>query len=371
MTGARVLQVLGRSAGGIARHVAQVVELLDGTEGLSIDIAAPDDLPVAMPKDVHPLTIPDGAVKGHRAAIRRLREIISSGDYDVVHAHGLRAGIDSGVAARGSQITVVTTVHNLVLREIAGRRALLHRRAESLAVRSSDHVFAVSEQIARHLRAAVADAGGMNKIETLHLGIGEPPRVSRSRGEVRGSLGLHEGQSLIVTASRLSPQKALPVMFDALTRLPSTTVLAVLGEGPLHTPLVGYAEAAGVSERLRFLGFRRDIADFIAAADVFCLSSVWEGVPLAAQEAILLRVPVVATDVGGMRELIVDGVSGALVPSGDPVALGRALRKVLSSETLRSSYVEAAFADLKVNFSTDAMLRRLSALYKGHAVARV
>ena len=368
---ARVLQVLGRSAGGIARHVGQVVEFLDGTQGLSIDIAGPDDLPVPMPKEVRALHIPDGAVKGHRAAIRRLREIVTAGDYDVVHAHGLRAAIDSGMATRGSHVPVVTTVHNLVLREIAGRKAILHRRAESLAVRSSEHVFAVSEQIAQHLRATVGDSDQMKKIETLHLGIGDPPVVHRGPAEIRAELGVPDGHNLVVTASRLSAQKALDVMLEAIARLSPTTFLAVLGEGPLQERLVAQAGTAGIADRVRFLGFRRDGPDFIAAADVFCLSSLWEGVPLAAQEAILLRTPVVATDVGGMNELITDGVSGRLVPSGDPAALAAALSEVLDSETLRAGYIERALADLKTNFSTEAMLQRLSALYKDHAVARV
>lgn len=371
MSGVRVLQVLARSAGGIARHVAQVVELLDGTDDLTIDVAGPDALPVQMPKAVHPVSIPDGAFRGHRAAVRGLREIIAAGEYHCVHAHGLRAGIDSSLAARGSRAPVVTTVHNLVLREVAGSRALLHRRAEALAVRSSARVFAVSEQISRHLRASVRDPGQVDKIETLHLGIGEPPRVTRSRAEVREMLSLRTGDNLIVTASRLSPQKALHVLLDAVSRLHPTTSLVVLGEGPLHEEMVRRSGAAGLSDRVHFLGFRRDIADFIAAADVFCLSSVWEGVPLAAQEAILLGIPVVATDVGGMPELIADGISGRLVPSGDAAALASALEEVLTTPTVRRAFVERAAADLELNFSTDAMLRRLSNEYRSHAVARV
>ena len=371
MSNVRVLQVLGRSAGGIARHVAQICELLDGNDGFSIDIAGPDSLPVQMPKAVHPVSIPRRAFLGHRAAVRRLRDIIGEGRYHVIHAHGLSAGIDSSLAARASGATVITTVHNLVLRETAGRRAVVHRRAEALAVRSSARIFAVSEQIARHLRASVRDRGQMDKIETLHLGIGPTPQVTRSRAQIRESLNLGAQDSLIVTASRLRPQKALHVMLEALSRLDQRAALAVLGEGPLQDDLVAQASAAGIADRVHFLGFRRDIADFVAAADVFCLSSVWEGVPLAAQEAILLGVPVVATDVGGMPELIADGVSGRLVPSGDADALAEALQEVLTTPDVRAAFIERASADLNANFSTDAMLRRLSDVYRSHAVARV
>jgi glycosyltransferase involved in cell wall biosynthesis len=112
-----------------------------------------------------------------------------------------------------------------------------------------------------------------------------------------------------------------------------------------------------------FLGFRPDVADHIAAADAFSLSSLWEGVPLAAQEAILLGTPVVGTDVGGMRELISNKVSGRLVPPGDPVALAAALDEVLSSPERAAAYARAARDGLHERFSTDAMLERLREAY--------
>src|SRR2546426_637868 len=104
---------MGRSAGGIATHVGQVVEALDGAE-FEIDIAAPADLPVPLPKPVHPVVIPDGPVTGHRDAVTRVRDLLAGGDYDVAHAHGLRAGVDLARAARGLDVGVLLTVHNLV-----------------------------------------------------------------------------------------------------------------------------------------------------------------------------------------------------------------------------------------------------------------
>ncbi|MGH2807228.1 MAG: glycosyltransferase [Actinomycetota bacterium] len=366
----RVLQVLGRSAGGIARHVAHLVDALDGDEDLTLDVAGPDDLPIVMPKPIIDLRIPDGPL-GHRRAIARLRVVVTDGNYDVVHAHGLRAGIDAGIAARRGPATVATTVHNLVQPEIAGRlRAVAYRRAESTVVRVSDHVFTVSEQIAQHLRGSVRDASAMSKIETLHLGVGEAPRTRLDRRSARASVGIEASAPLVVTASRLSPQKAVHVLLDAVALLRSDVMLVVAGEGPLEAELNDRAASLGISERVRFTGFRADVADLIAAADVFCLSSIWEGVPLSAQEAILLGVPVVATDVGGMNELITDGVSGRLVPRDDPAALAAALREVLDSPSVRSSHAEKARRDLDSNFSTEAMLERLADFYRHVAAAR-
>ena len=314
-----------------------------------------------MPKRVIPLEIPSG-IAGHGRPIRELEELIKSGDYHVVHAHGLRAGIDAARAARKSPATVIVTVHNLVRPEVAGKlKATVQKPAEKLVVRLADKILAVSRDIARDLSGwATKDLAV--KIEVMHLGIGSPRPVSRSAEQVRRELRLREGDPLVVTASRLSEQKALHVMLEAVARTDAT--LAILGQGPLEGSLKELAGTLGVSERTHFLGFRHDVSDFVAAADAFCLSSVWEGVPLAAMEAVQLGTAVVATDVGGTGELIQDGISGRLVPPNDPGALAAALTDVLTSPEERVRYVAAARASLAANFDTTRMLERLRELYE-------
>lgn len=362
----RVLQLLGRSAGGIARHVAQITAALDLKDGLAIDIACPPNLPIAMGKPTLDLIIPEGW-RGHVRAISRLRVLIREHRYDLVHAHGLRAGIDAAVAARGL-CPVVVTVHNLVRDEIAGRRARIDRLAEPLVVRSTDRTFAVSREIADRLAAAAP--GSAAKVEILYLGVGAAPEVRRGRDEVRSQLGLAASAGcLAVTVARLAPQKALPMMFEALAQMEPRPLLAVLGEGPLEGELRGRVAELNLNEDVRFLGFREDVADMVAAADVFCLSSTWEGVPLAVQEAILLGTPVIATDVGGMSEIIRDRESGRLVPSGDAAALASALLELCGSKELRDRYAARARETLAQRFSTEAMLQRLKTIYLGGVCA--
>ena len=355
----KVLEVLGRSAGGIARHVAEITAALDGSGDISVDIAGPPDLPVPMPKDVRPVVIPNGAF-GHRRARSELRSIIASVRPDVVHAHGLRAGIDSALAAKRSGAHVVVTVHNLVRPEVSGRlKALAFKPAERMVVARADRVLAVSRDIANALSRG--RSGG--EIEVLHLGIEPGRQPERSAADVRRELGLADDAGLVVTASRLSQQKALHVMIEAMVEVNAT--LLISGEGPLEDELRSRAAVLDIADRVMFLGFRTDVADLIAAADVFCLSSVWEGVPLAAMEAVQLGTPVVATDVGGTGELIADRVSGRLVPPVDPSALAAAVTEVLADEDARRSYVEAARATLARDFSTERMLERLREIYVG------
>jgi glycosyltransferase involved in cell wall biosynthesis len=355
----RVLQVLGRSAGGIARHVSFLTRSLQERGTADVEIAGPPGLPVEMPEPFHEVTIPDGPL-GHRAAIKRLRSIVESGGYDIVHAHGLRAGIDSASAARGTGAPVFLTVHNLVRSDISGPiKARLYRTAEKLAVRRADRVFCVSKEIASHLRATVP--AHASKVEVLYLGVGDPAPATASRDEIRAELALDPATRLVVTASRLSAQKALPVMFEAVAGIPAAH-LGVLGEGPLEAELRADAERLAPG-RVSFLGFRDTVGDYIRAADAFCLSSVWEGVPLAAQEAILVGTPLVATAVGGMPELIEDGVSGRLVPKNDPSALRGALTEVLGGGEAVRAYADRARADLLERFSTEKMLQTLERAY--------
>jgi len=363
----KVLQVLGYSTGGIARHVADIVRALDQSHGLVIDIAGPDDLPVELPKPLYPVSIPDG-LSGHRRAVRSLARLIGASGYDVVHAHGLRAGIDAGIAGRKASVVSVASVHNILVPEIIGRiRARALGPTEGLVVRLNQRVLAPSEDIARRLQQRASSAAG--RIEVLHLGVGEPPAQIRDQAEVRRELGVGGSTRLIVTVARLAPQKALHVLIEALCSLPDT-VVAVVGDGPLEKELRAQADAAGLANRIRWLGALPAPWDIVRAADVFVLSSHWEACSLAAQEAMALGVPVVATDVGGMPELITDGSSGRLVPPADPAALAQALKDTLDDPSAGSAYAEAARLGLRRSFSTQQMMGRLRDIYLAAGRAR-
>ena len=307
--------------------------------------------------------IPDG-MWGHRNATRRLHRIIREGGYDVVHAHGLRAALDAGRAARGTAARPLATVHNLVLPEISGAvKASLYRRAEPFATRWNALVFAPSADIAQRLRAAAPQRA--ERVEILHLGVSPPSRPLRERGAVRAELGLKSDDQLLVTVARLSPQKALDVLLRAVALLPERVHLAIVGSGSLESQLRTVAADARVAHRVSFLGYRTEPEDQIAAADVFCLTSVWEACSLAAQEAMLLGVPVVSTAVGGMPELVEDRVSGRLVARGDERAFAAAVAELLASPEERNRLAENAALYRDEHFSRTRMLDRIERAYRG------
>jgi glycosyltransferase involved in cell wall biosynthesis len=343
------------------------VQALDQSQGLVIDIAGPAHLPVELPKPLFPVTIP-GGLMGHGRAVRSLGCLIGSSGYDLVHAHGLRAGIDAGIAGRRTAVPSVASVHNLLVPEIKGRsRALMLGPTEGLVVRVNQRVLAPSEDIAGHLRRRAPSVGG--RVEVLHLGVGEPPAHVRDRADVRRELGVPGATHLIVTVARLVPQKAVHILIEALSSL-HDTVAVVIGDGPLEQQLRAQADAAGLANRMRWLGALPTPWDIVAAADVFVLPSHWEACSLAAQEAMALGVPVVATDVGGMPELITDGISGRLVPPADPAALARAVTETLNDCSGARAYARAARIGLRRNFSTQQMMGRLSDIYLAAARGR-
>jgi glycosyltransferase involved in cell wall biosynthesis len=242
-----------------------------------------------------------------------------------------------------------------------GLRTRAFRWVEPFVVRASAKTFVPSKEMSRALAARSNVPAG--RIEVLYAGTGEAPSPRRQRAEVRAELGISGSDKMVVSVARLHPQKALHVLLDALASLPADVTLAIVGEGPLRGELEAAAEALGIRDRVHFLGFRDDATDYVAAADVFCLSSLWEAVPLAAQEAVVLGVPVVSTNVGGLPELIVDGVSGRLVPKNDARALAKALEETMSDGASRLRFVAAARAHYGAHFSRDAILDRLMRLY--------
>ncbi|HOS42564.1 MAG TPA: glycosyltransferase [Armatimonadota bacterium] len=155
------------------------------------------------------------------------------------------------------------------------------------------------------------------------------PEVRAAR---RAELGLAPETFLWVAVGRLQPAKDYHTLLEAVGRLAPDApplLVAVAGQGALHAELAGRAAELGVAERVRFLGLRRDIPALLNAADALVLSSAWEGMPNAVMEALAAARPVVTTEVGGVRELVLEGGSGFIVPPRDADALAAAMQRLM------------------------------------------
>lgn len=365
MTGRRVLQVLGSSAGGVARHVAQISAAL---------VEAGDRVVVAGPQALAGVVAPDGsdaavrfapveiADRPHASDLRAVARIGAlAREADAVHAHGLRAGALTVLAVRsrpqrgGGRPRIVVTLHNLPV----GGRAI---RAVSgvlgtIVARGADVVLGVSGDL-----VALARSQGAGTAERALVPAPRRPAPTADPADTRAALGLDPGAHLVVTVARLAPQKGLDTLVGAAieaSRRGPGLCWAVAGDGPLHDDLA--AQVAGTGAPVRLLGRREDVAELMAAADVVASTAVWEGQPLAVQEALALGSAVVATDAGGTRE--VTGEAAVLVPIGDPVALGGAIADVLADPARAAALRGAALARAADLPTLPDVLRQLDGIY--------
>jgi glycosyltransferase involved in cell wall biosynthesis len=179
-----------------------------------------------------------------------------------------------------------------------------------------------------------------NRVTTIPNGVdSERFRRHAQKAEARRTLGLPGGDTLVLGCTgRLSPQKGLSYLLRAVAQLASRYPMlhvALAGDGPLAQALREEALALGIKERVHFLGFRSDVQPVLDAADVFVLPSLWEALPYSLLEAMAAELPVVATRVAGVPEVVAEGETGLLVSPADPQALAGALEQLLDSPTLR------------------------------------
>jgi glycosyltransferase involved in cell wall biosynthesis len=220
---------------------------------------------------------------------------------------------------------------------VGGPRWRALRVARDAALRSARHVFCPSA----YLRD-VALGWGLDPatVSVLPNPAPEIPHLP-PRGELRAELGL-EGD-VLAFAGRLGVQKSLGTALEAVEATPGVT-LVVAGDGPERAKLEARARALGIDERVRFLGAvgREEVLGLFRAADASVLPSAWENFPHTVVEALAVGCPVIATTVGGVPEVVVDGDNGLLVPPGDSSALAAALARFFGDAELRASLAAVA-----------------------------
>ena len=342
--------VLGTTAGGTGRHVATLARESQAA-GWRVGIFGPAETAGLFDADradrfgFNAVTITDRPrPAGDLRAVLRLRRLVAALAPEVVHAHGLRAGALGALAVRRDGVAspaLVVTVHNAP--PSAARLAAIYTLLERLVARRADVVLCVSPDLvarmrrlgARDVQRAVVAAPG-----------------SAGPGSAAADL-VADGRPVVLAAGRLAHQKGFDTLVAAaacwLGRQPAPVVV-IAGHGPLADDLARQAVELGVD--VRFLGARHDVPDLFAAADVFVLPSRWEGQPLILQEALRAGRPIVATDVGGVRDLTGDQAA-LLVRAGDPAALGRAVLRVLDDRDL-AGRLAAAAADRAAELPTEA-----------------
>lgn len=284
-------------------------------------------------------------------AIRRERA-------DVFHAHqswplSCRYGI---VAARMARVPAIVASAQLFM-EMPPLRAIDLQHA--LLTRCVSRYVAVSQHVATRLRERFGVPGGRIRVIPNAIAMTAPP----ARDEhLRESLTGGTDAPLVLSTARLDPQKGLQHLIAAAADVPDA-IFVIAGTGPEREALEALAHSHGVAERVRFLGHRQDVADLLAACDLFVLPSLYEGLPLAVLEAMAAGVPVVATDVGGTNEVVLDGETGVLVPAADAAALAQAIRALLADRPRASALAARGQAHVRCRHSASVMTADVSRVY--------
>jgi len=266
---------------------------------------------------------------------------------DIVDTHQSKAGALGRLAAllAGTKVTI-HTIHGHVFYDFFGKlKSSLIVLVERLLARHSSLLVAVSENVRKEILAF--KVGTPEKVITVPYGIELDKYLSIDghRGELRRELGLSERDIVIGNVQRLVPTKGHRYLFKGIQLLKESAPevrFVIAGDGEMRGELEQLAEDLGLKENIYFLGFRKDVDNIYADSDALIFPSLTEGAPFAIIEALASARPVVATDVGGISELIDEGKCGFVVPAKDPRALTEALLKLIRDEGLRKSFGENA-----------------------------
>ncbi len=228
---------------------------------------------------------------------------------------------------------------------------------------SVDHFIFVSKSAADSYVAASVPC---EKTTTVPNGILEPA-PQRTREAVRTSLGVTRDAPLVLSVGRFTEQKGYRYLLEALPRVLAdipVAVFALVGEGPLDEELKAQADALGVAENVLFLGRRDDVPDLLGASDLFASASLFEGLPLVVLEALALGVPVVGTNVCGIRDAVQNGVTGRLVAPEDAGALAAGLLETLCQPEVRRRWGAAGRAHFHACHRAERMAAETRRVYE-------
>ncbi len=297
------------------------------------------------------------------ARARSLRRLVRGWSPQVVQAHGGEALKYSIPGALGSGVPVV-------YRRIGSAHPWVtdaaRRHVYGWLIRRADLVIGVSEVV----RSETVEIYGVRLDRTLVVPNGVDPdrvRASRSRDAVRASLGVELDAPILLAVGALTWEKDPLALLDVAERVldvvPGAS-LVLAGNGPLRSRVGSAMRSGRHAERIRLLGPRDDVGNLLAASDVLVLSSRTEGMPAVLIEAGIAGLPVASYDVGGVAEVVQDGVTGLLAPPGDRAALADGLLRLVTDPALRATMGRAATEQIHGRFDIATIARRYAEVYR-------
>lgn len=293
---------------------------------------------------------------------------------EVVHAQLELASLLGPVAARILRIPSVSTLHTLDVGVPGGRAGARRRLVTWALARPCDRVIAVSDAARRHHIAE--DGLPEHKLVTIRNGIELDrfrPAGAGERARARAELGIAPQARVMVTVAVLREAKGIQHLVEALAAIAAAVpdaLALIVGDGPHRRALEDLVARRGVADRLRFAGARSDVKRHLAAADLFVLPTLTEALPTVLAEAMGAGLPIVASAVGGVPEMVLDGENGLLVPPGEPIALAEACRRLLTDREEATRMGAAGRRVAAERFEIGRQAARVADLYRALVAAR-
>ena len=334
--------------------------------GKNLDVSALNfDLPIIevrkLRRSVHP--------GRDLLALLHLVRIIREGKFDLVHTHTSKAGILGRIAAAICGVTaIVHSSHGNILHGyFSPAVSRIFAMFEKTAATLSHQIICLTKQ--EIIQCVNAGIGNVDQYTHIFNGIDLYAFEARKgdRSELRRSLGFRPDDIVCISVGRLVPVKGQSDLLNAFAtaRVQNHRLkLLLVGDGELREELAKQAELLKIDDAVKFAGWREDVAELLDACDLFVLTSLNEGLGLVLVEAMVKRLPVVATAVGGIREVVEDGNTGRLAPAGDSAAIASAIEALSRDSDSRKSMGQMGYSRAHAYFTIDKTVQQTESLYR-------
>lgn len=361
----RILQTIRQGkVGGGETHVLDLVKELDKDRFVSVILSFTDGPMVDKLKADGFKTYVVHTEKPFNYKVwKDVKEILIAEKIDLIHAHGTRANSNTFYPAKQLKIPVVYTVHGWSFHpDQQPVVKLIRTLSERFLVKVASQTICVSESNLREGKSKFP----MHDSKVIVNGINQVKfNPDQDYKDIRTAFGIVKDEILVSYIARITAQKEPLTFLNAIAKIPAEVKVKflIVGDGDLKAQMLELAEKLKLGSRVIFEDFRDDIPAILNGTDIFCLPSLWEGLPIALLEAMAMRKAIVATAIDGTRDLIADRQNGLLIPVSDPDELAKAILLLLSDEQLRKSLGQKAGALVKADFNIETMTRKVEATY--------
>lgn len=289
--------------------------------------------------------------------------ILKTNQFDLLHTHGYRADVLGSITGKITGLSLISTCHGFIANDT---NLTLYNMIDRIILRSFNKIITVSKGIKDDLIKSGIHESHITVLQNAVSGHYSNELFSQNRQSKRKLVKIDGKDFVIGYLGRLSEEKGIKYLIEAGSLLLNESMpirLLIIGEGPQKKEMEGLVKKANIGDNITFVGFQSEIEEWLPAMDVFVLPSLTEGTPMSLLEAMAYGIPVVASAVGGVPQVIDSEQNGILVPPGKPQDIKDAIRFLYMNEDLRKSFSSEAQNKIKLNYNVEDWTRKIEAEY--------